>query len=215
MMDNALYRFTHAEFFVMLTMAGAGNCTVYIPEAEPNDAALIQAMTSLYRRGMLRREGDRFVPDGAGALFSSLREVKCVAQLFSAPRKRSAVCYLLQNHLWMTELLRDGCRIQKLRREEMYTWLLDAGILKPPSLTSLDLPEMTELYSDELEHPQGECLLRIEKRRNGEGGLIREYQVLRGPGIEILLTSDGISDRAEFCSKDTLAGFISECFSEA
>ena len=215
MTDNTLYRFSYAEFFVMLSMAGADNCTVFLPESEPDDAALIRALTGLYQRGMLRREGDRFVPEGAGLLFSCLREVKRVALIRAAPPSgRCAMCYLLPDHLWMAELLHDGCRIQKLRREEMSAWLIDSGILSSPVLDSLDLPEMTELYREELAHPQGECLLQIEKQYNGEGGLIREYQVLRGPGVEILLALDGVNDRAEFCSRETLAAFLEDCFSD-
>ena len=213
MTDNTLYRFTYAEFFVMLSVAGADNCTVFFPESEPDDAALIRALISLYQRGMLRREGNCFVPDGAGLLFSSLRTVNRVALLRTTlSGGRTALCYLLPDHLWMAELLRDGCRIQKLRREEMSAWLIDSGILNPPVLDSLDLSEMTELYREELADPQGECLLRIEKQHNGKGDLIREYRVLRGPGVEILLTLDGVNERVEFCSRESLEAFLEDCF---
>ena len=215
MTDNTLYRFTYTEFYVMLSMAGAENCTVFLPESEPDDNALIQALTGLYRRGMLRREGDRFVPEGPGLLFSRLREVRHVALLRAAPPGgRCAVCYLLTESVWMAELLSDGCRLQRLGREEMAGWLIDSEILNAPALDSADLPELTELYREELAHPQGECLLRIEKQFNGDGGLIREYQVLRGPGAEILLALDGVNDRAWFCSRETLAAFLEECFSD-
>lgn len=201
--------FTQAEFMLMLELAGGGECSVLSGGALPGKEELTLAFASLFQRGLLRRQGEDLVPDGAGALFEDIRRAPWAVRI-SGPEGETAVCYVRGEELWLVELadviLSRQYRVRRMDRGSIERWLFDSGLLEPPVLTREDLSEL-DAMEEELPGLDRRVLLRVEKYRNG-GEAVEGYEVFRS-GARRRIGRDG--QDVDY-TREALSQMLADCF---
>lgn len=218
MRDGELLYFTPAEFILMMELSGSGRYSLLQPpDPEPDDCAFLEAFSSLFRRGMLLREGENFRPGGRGSFFSGLRGAPWVVFLSSETELYGAACYVGDGVLWLVELADDllarRYRVQQLTPRKLARQLLDAGVLEPPLLHREDAQELETRLEDLLSEPSGPVTLRLERYENG-GGLKGAYTVRAGPGGGLLVRDSGTDRSVELYTAEALSQVLEECFGE-
>lgn len=200
----------------MLELAGASPCSLLRDGNTPDDAALTKAFISLFQRGLVEREKDRLAVSGEGRLFVRLRNAPtAVAMSRQAPVCSESICYVEEDVLFLVELadaiLTRQYRLQALSRPGLAAWLLDAGLVDRPVLTDGDIPELTSLFTDELEENAGQALFRLEKYRNG-GELLETYELRRGKSGRLLYHAGMTDCGTEIYTTEALSRMLTACF---
>lgn len=200
----------------MLELAGESPCSFLRDGSTPDDTALTKAFISLFRRELVKRDKDRLAVSGEGRLFVRLRNAPtAVVMSLRSPGGSESICYVEEDILFLVELvdaiLTRQYRLQALRRPELVAWLLDAGLLDHPVLTDEDIPELANLFTDELEENAGQTLFRLEKYRNG-GELLEAYELRRGKSVRLLYHADMAACGTEIYTTEALSRMLTACF---
>ena len=216
MKQGELLYFTPAEFIVMMELSGAGKYSMLrAPGLQAGKDDLVQAFSSLFRRGMLLRQGDRLVPAGEGRVFAEMKRARFAVLALS--QGSAAVFYVGREALWLAELAESplaACyRLGRVDRGGLRRWLEDAGMLETPALCDADARELGQLFEDELDEPSGRVLLRLERARNG-GTALCVYELLMGKSGKLLTRADGQERTAQIYTQEALTRMLEECFEE-
>ena len=214
MKEGELLYFTQAELEIMLDLSGGASHTLYRAGPPPDDDALTCAFSSLYRRGFLTRRECSLLPTERGGFFRDMGAAPLAVALSARyPRKSAALCYAGGETLWLCESVRtvisEQVRLRQIRRENLETWLYDAGILEPPFLTLEDVRELSEM--ERKAASDDAARLRLEKYENG-GELLGVYEVLSGDGLPLLRVWEGDGETEELYTAETLRGMLARCF---
>lgn len=210
-----LLYFTAAEYLLMMQLAGNRRYSVLYRGKEPEEDALVEALTSLFRRGLLKRRNDRLVPDGEGKPFARMRQAPFAVAVKAAPGI-DAMLYPDGPTLWITELTNTpGPQWYRLRRiavRDVARWAFEQEILPPPALTESDAAEVQKLFKEELREPSGETLAAFKRYLNG-GRLLCEYELLAGRDGHMILCGSG---QESFCGRiytaEALSEMLAACF---
>lgn len=209
-MREELFRFSKGEFLIMLALAGGMKCTVGVSAPELDEASFIKTLAELLNRGMLRREGDGFRPDGDGAMFYDMAGAGTVTVIsMFRPEDRTAVCYNGEKRILMAEMLCDGYRVRELNAAGLEQWLFDSEAVDPPRLRDEDAGELSALLAQMEDIPEDNCFLRFEKYING-GGLLEKYELISAGGV--VAQRESGSESLILCTKESLSKMIAECF---
>lgn len=174
MKDGELLYFSEGEFALMMELAGDGDYTVFLTEAEPDERTLTEAFVSLFRRGLLVRTPDTLTLSESGAFFREMRNAPHYVVIHGMPPEQCLlVCYIQGNTIWLSEV-RNGSKAERYRlsrhtKHSIRKWLLDVDALPRPQLRKEDVKEIETLFADELkQEPDGTAMARIERfTKNG------------------------------------------------
>lgn len=214
-MRSGMY-FSPAEFVVMLDLAGDELCTILSGSEEPDDAALTQALASLFRRGLIRWEKNMLVLSEAGGMFRQMRGAACVV-IVSKPQqdKIRAVCYLHGKQVWMVEptdaILKRQYRVRLLGAEELKDWLFSTGLLSVPALREEDTMELRSMLEETLGPSPEDALLRLEKWHNG-GTLMEAFELCRWEGHRVVTKRSGNEVWTELYTAQAMERMLEDCF---
>lgn len=214
-MRSGMY-FSPAEFVVMLDLAGEEPCTILSGGEEPDDAALTQALASLFQRGLIRREKDLLVLSEAGDMFRRMRGAAW-AVIVSKPQQGGtrAVCYLHGDQVWVVEpadaILKRQYRVRLLDAEELKDWLFGTGLLSPPALQEEDTVELRFVLEESLGPSPEDVLLRLEKRSNG-GAPAEAFELCRWEGHRAVTRRSGNEVWTELYTAQALERMLEDCF---
>lgn len=217
MIEGQQLYFSPAEFMVMMELGGVGRyCMLRIPGDEPNDAELTRAFLSLFQRGCIKQDGGEITLAGDGLVFAGIRKALGSVWLSTHyPCDFSAMCYVGETTCWLVEVVDDILlRRYRLRQTDcaaMKAWLLEGNLLERPTLTDEDVAELALLLKDELSKPQGEELLRIE-RRSDKSTLLCCYTMLEYGGSRMLSRADAQGRDTRLYTQEALADMLTECF---
>lgn len=208
--------FSPAEFIVMLDLAGDRPCSILFGGEELDDAALTQALASLFRRGLIRQEGGRLGPSQSGEMFRQMRTAPYAVAVSQPQRKRAlAICYLCGEAVWMAEpvdaIVRKQYRVCRLDRESLRDWFFDTGLLSPPTLLDEDAAELCAMLAENPAPPPEDALLRLEKRRNG-GDVAESFALCRRQGQRVLVRRGGDADQLAPYTAQALERMLADCF---
>ena len=200
----------------MLELSGEGEYTLFLTEAEPDSRALTEAFASLYKRGLLVRDGNAFIPGKEGEFFSEIRSASFVTLLQrKLPNRKTLLCYGNGDKRWLAELI-DGSPSERYRlsehtREELAGWLQDAEYLSCPVLQEADVGELEALFADDLlKEPESDAFLRISRYSgNGELQCIHSFYTGRSG---IMLCAGGTDQWLRFYTQQTLYSLLRDCF---
>lgn len=214
MNDEKYYRFSQDEFIVMLLLAGGTGCVVGLSDEKVDSVGLAEALAELFSEGWVKREGDEFVPDGEGRLFYEISAASHTLLLSAPPQfGRTAMCYVCAGHtIWTCELMVDGCRLKKRSMAEFCQWLIASGMLEPPAMRAEDIRELEDLYTEDGQAVDSECLLRLEMYEIG-GKLGGEYNVIRAGGVTLIRYVDGNTVNVRFYTQESLNQMLKDAFS--
>jgi len=212
---RALY-FTPAEFAIMVELSGEARCSLIRDRDALDDGELTRAFISLFQRGLIQRKRNQLIVSGEGQLFYQIRNAPFAVVIFGAPPHNSeAMCYVGEDLLWLVELtdaiLTRQYRIQPLSRLELKAWLFDVGLLDQPVLTDGDVPELAELFADELEEGAGQLLLRLENYING-GELVEAWELRKGRSGRLIQYTGSEDRRTEIYTAEALSRMLTACF---
>ncbi len=208
--------FSPAEFHVMAELAGEGKYTVLSGGGgglETGD--LCRAFVSLARRGFLTPGEDTLEVTEKALPFRVLREAgrtvlvsgdSFSAALYPAGDLVTAVV-LLQGPL------ADSYRVQLLDREETEEWLLDADAFPAPGLEGEDAAELTRLFPDALEEPEGETAFTADLSA-GDGTFLCRWTLMRSRGAPVLVCSDGTDSSCRFWTREALEDMLAAWLGE-
>lgn len=209
--EKSLY-FTTEEFMVLLELADGGDCCLLSTGTMPGTDALTSAFTSLFQRGLIQQNGDRFILSGAGKVFANIRNAPLAVYISSVSGKMS-LCYAEVETFWLTELadaiLSTQYRIRKLDWASLKQWLFDSGQLRVPVLTAEDVQEWDTLLAVEPDTISVRPILRLEKHING-GPIIGDYEVYKCRGRWRVRWDEGKQDL--YYSKEALFNMLTHCF---
>lgn len=207
-MKEALY-FSPAEFILLLELAEGGECSLLSSGEPPTEQALTLAFSTLFQRGMLRRQGAGFAPEGAGTLFEMIRNASWAVCL-SNPEGEQGICYVHEERLCLVELtdaiLSRQYRVRQMDRPSMERWLFDSELLERPVLSREDLSEL-EALEEETPEPGRQTVLLVEKRRNG-GPVMELYEIYQD-GIRWKVSHNG---QDENYTQEALSQLLTDCF---
>lgn len=176
-MKEKYYIFSQSEFLAMLLLAGGAESTVGMLEETVNAETLAEAFTKLFARGLIKREGETLSPAGEGELFFEISRAKR-AVVLSSPIGRTVVCYVRPKSIWACELMTQGLRVKEWTPKGLAVWLVDSGLLEPPTLRDEDAGELDAFCDDAAPSAQQEKLLTLERYENG-GKLLEQYEIVR------------------------------------
>lgn len=217
MMEGELLYFTPAEFIVMMELAGEGPYSMmFIDGNEIDDAALTQAFTTLFQRGLILQEGKRFIHSAKGQLFKELRQARFVVMISAEnARKYTAGCYAAEDTLWLVEcidtVLSKQLRVQKTRCDAVGQWLLDKEAFEQPVLDEENAKELARELKDELADPVGNQVLKLERYHNG-GDLIYTYELVAMNACNVIVRREMESCAAKICTAEAMSHMLTECF---
>lgn len=216
MKEGELLYFTQAELEVMLDLSHGTQHTLYRTGPPPDDAALTEALVSLYQRGFLLRTPDTLAPAPKGSFFRQMGAAPLAVTLeTSRPRPATALCYADGEALWLCEHIRtqvsERVRVRQLPAEHLERWLYEADILEPPFLTDADARELSALREELGPDGPGTVRLRLECRRNG-GAPLGVYEVLDGNGLALLRSREGAAEKIELYTLEALRAMLARCF---
>lgn len=213
MIDETMY-FSPAEFLVMLELSGSSRCLVLLQPEEPDDEELTLAFASLFRRGLIRREGDGFRVSGGGELFSDLRSAPWAVLIADGEGNR-ALCYAGGDRVCLVEpvdmILRRQYRVRRLDPEQLRDWLFEAQLLHPPVLQAEDAAELDALLEQSQDELPGDVLLRMEKHRNA-GGPAETFEVRRWSGGRLIACTGPEGLRYAAYTAQSLQRMLEACF---
>ena len=217
MRAGELMYFTLAELIVMMELADGGAYSMIRWDAQPDDIGLVQALASLFQRGLILREGDRLALSAKGRPFSGMKQAGTALLLSAMPSGRVVVCYVGKDAIWLVEpvdeVLTQRFRLQQIERAAICDWLTEAEFLEFPLLHDADAAELSRLFEDELSEPSGSVHLRLERYVNG-GPLLCTYEVTEGRGGRLVTRRDDQGCAAEIYTDEALSRMLTECFGE-
>lgn len=217
MREDELLYFSEEEFALMMELCEGNEYSLFLAEPEINEIRLREAFLTLFRRGLITRTENSFIPSEEGIFFSELRNAPYVVLLRKKePEERTVLCYIQKKILWVSELqagsLSDRYRLRRISRDKISQWMLDTALLPRPVLNMEDTKELYSIYADELnEAPVNEELLRISKY-DGSGILLREYALYAGKAGTLIQITDDKNKPLSFYTWDLLWEMLRECF---
>lgn len=212
--EEGMY-YSPLEFAILLELSEGSDYTLCGVGEETDEAALAGTLEGLYRRGLLRSEGEQLVPDGEAEVFAAMRNAPYTVSLWAGGRDRG-LCYTGRNRIFLIEpgsLPPPQFRLREMTLPEMEVWLSDADLLPQPLLTEEVAEPLARLFPEDLESPEGEVLMRLEKYRNG-GGFVHTVELVRGRGGRLLVFRDGMTIRAGYQTAERQRELLKLCFLE-
>ena len=210
-MKEKYYIFSQSEFLAMLLLAGGAGSTVGMSEEPVNAETLAEALTGLFTRGFITREGETFKPTGEGELFFEISRSKHTV-VISAPAGRTAVCYVGTESIWVCELMTQGLRVKEWTRDGLAGWLIDAGLIGSPMLRDDDVGEMRALHDDAVTSGPQERILSLERYENG-GELLGQYEIVRTGTVTSVIFKAGDEETRGFYTQEELERILDAAFS--
>lgn len=217
MMEASGVYFSPVEFLVMLDMAGEEPCSILFGKEEPDDSALTVALASLFRRGLIRREGNAFSVSAEGEIFARMRSAPAAVFVSGPRQKKSVACYADRGSVLLVEpadiIVRKQYRVQRLDMEGLEHWLYDTGILRPPALQDEDVAELSEALDAGPCPPPGDMLAQLDKYENG-GVLTETFRVYRWKSERMIVRRGAGGVQAERYTVQSVRRMLADCFLE-
>lgn len=229
-MREEQFYFSSTEYRVMLALAGD---RVLSPEfaGQPEEREIIQALHSLFERGVLKREGDDLIPDGyCGSLFSDMNRAErtVYVQAVSEDHPVMMICPV-NGRLIFSEPVSDredmNFRVFEGARSDLQSFLLNAGILEEPFLADEDKKETEKLLLDDSggyaaayfedrkkNGSKPEEILYCRRYRNETSEVTGEYAVCTDGIYEVVLSMDDAGTEAELYTEGSLERMLTRCF---
>ncbi|MBP3878830.1 MAG: hypothetical protein J6D46_00805 [Lachnospiraceae bacterium] len=214
-MDRSLY-LTENELFVLLRLGGRQKVTCF-PVSSPDGAEVRQTLLALFRKGIVKNEGERFAPDGSwGEVF---RQLYASPRLYWLTNEDASVPEVLvyagagkgKNFIILENISARSMgryRVSMLPEEEINAFLTDNGTFPEIHLMEEDRYEVE--HSRFLSDPSGNVriILTIREFKNGETEERRKITLeRRGAIISCTFRENGMI-RVEAAVKDTAARII-------
>lgn len=214
-MDRSLY-LTENELFVLLRLGGRQKVTCF-PVSSPDGAAVRQTLLALFRKGIVKNEGERFAPDGSwGEVF---RQLYASPRLYWLTNEDASVPEVLvyagagkgKNFIILENISARSMgryRVSMLPEEEITAFLTDNGTFPEIHLMEEDRYEIE--HSRFLSDSSGNVriILTIREFKNGETEERRQITLeRRGAIISCTFRENGMT-RVEAAVKDTAARII-------
>ena len=214
-MDRSLY-ITENELFVLLRLGGARRVTCF-PVRPPDSVEMRQTLLSLFRRGIVKNEGEKFAAAGYwGEVFNQLYASPRIYWLTNADTSVPEVLIYAgagegKNFIVLENISAQNSgryRISMIPSGEITALLTDSGTFPEIHLEEEDRYEIENTRLSDPLSESGRIILTIREFVNGET-LERRKTVLERRGAIICCTAleNGVT-RMKAAVKDTAARII-------
>ena len=214
-MDRSLY-ITENELFILLRLGGAHRVTCF-PVRSPDNAEMRQSLLSLFRRGIVKNEGDKFSAAGYwgdvfGQLYASPRLYWLTNADTSVPEVLIYAGAGAGKHFVVLENISEqssGCyRISKIAKGGITAFLTDNGTFPEIHLEEEDRYEIENTHLLDPLFEDGQIILTIREFVNGETVESRKIVLERRGAIICCAVRENGTILMEAAVKETAARII-------
>ena len=214
-MDRSLY-ITENELFILLHLGGAHRVTCF-PVRSPDGAEMRQTLLSLFRRGIVENEGEKFVASGYwgeifGRLYSSPRlywltnaDTSVPEVLIYAGAGAGKKFIVLEN---ISAQDTGRYRLSMIPEGEITVFLTDSGMFPEIHLEEEDRYEIEKTRLPDPSSENGRIILTIREFVNGETVESRKIVLERRGAIICCAVRENGTILMEAAVKETAARII-------
>ena len=214
-MDRSLY-LTENELFVLLHLSGAHRVTCF-PVSSPDSAKVRQTLLSLFRRGIIKNEGEKFAPAGFwGEVFLQLYASPRLYWLTNADTSVPEVLIYTgagtgKDFIFLENISAQNSgryRITMIPEGEIAAFLTDNGTFPEIHLEEEDRYEIENTRLPDPLSGDGLPILKIREFANGETLEKRQIMLERRGALIYCKILDSGEIRMEAAVKETAARII-------